>query len=113
MIFAYIITLIIIIVMFGPALVAAIGSFLSTVFFVVILATTAPAVLLYAGKDIKERDAISDKLDEARSCYDIKGIEMYERHLKDAEERVNDKINVIFLLFIIVVFTLSIILSLM
>lgn len=111
MIFAYIIALIIIIVMFGPALVAAIGSFLSTVLFVVALVVTAPAVLLLAGKDIKERDAIRDNLDEARKRYDYTRIEMYERHLKDAEERVNDKINVIFLFFIIIVFGLSIFLS--
>jgi hypothetical protein len=39
---------------------------------------------------------------------DFKAMEMYQRHLKEAEDHVNNKINVIFILFIISMIALSI-----
>lgn len=94
--------------MFGPALVAAIGSFLTFIFFAVALVVTAPAIQLFVMKDIRERDAISDKLDQARQRFDTVRTEMYERHLKEAEEMVNTKINIIFILFITTIIILTV-----
>lgn len=85
----------------GPALVSAVGAFLSSVIFFFLLVLTAPGVLIYAGKDMRERDGLYDKIDAARCKYDFQLAEMYERHLKDIEERVNDKINVVAILNII------------
>ena len=98
----------IILILFSIALAPYIGAFLSGVIFVVSLLATAPAIQLFVGKDIKERDSISDKLDEAKGKMDFKAVEMYQRHLKEAEEHVNNKINVIFIAFILSMVALSI-----
>ena len=94
----------------GPALVSAVGGFLSSLIFVFLLVLTAPGVLVYAGKDMRERDEIYDKLNAAKIKYDFHLVEMYERHLKDIEERVNDKINVVAILNIIAVMIGSVLL---
>ena len=91
----------IVLILFAIALAPYIGAFFCGVIFVVSLVVTAPAVHLFVGKDIKERDLISDKLEEAQRRYDLEAVEMYRRHLKDAEEHVNDKITLIFLGFIL------------
>ena len=83
-------------------------SILEWVIFVVSLFATAPAIQIFVGKDIKERDSISDKLDEAKRKMDFKAVEMYQRHLKEAEVHVNNKINVIFIAFVLSMVALSI-----
>ena len=98
----------IILILFAIALAPYIGAFLSGVIFVVSLVATAPAIHIFVGKDIKERDRISDKLDEAKEKMDFKAVKMYQRHLKEAEEHVNNKINVIFIAFILSMVALSI-----
>ena len=67
----------IILILFAIALAPYIGAFLSGVIFVVSLVATAPAIQIFVGKDIKERDSISDKLDEAKGKMDFKAVEMY------------------------------------
>lgn len=98
----------IILILFAIALAPYIGAFLSGVIFVVSLVATAPAIHIFVGKDIKERDSISDKLDEAKEKMDFKAVEMYQRHLKETEEHVKNKINVIFITFILSMVALSI-----
>ena len=98
----------IVLILFAVALAPYIGAFFSGVIFVVSLVATAPAIHIFVGRDIKERDHICDKMDEAKEKMDFKAMEMYQRHLKEAEEHVNNKINLIFILFIISMIALSI-----
>ena len=97
MIILCLIYLVLLIIVVGPY----VGAFFIGVIYVTSLVVTAPAVHLFVGKDIKERDLISDKLEEAQRRYDLEAVEMYRRHLKDAEEHVNYKITLIFLGFIL------------
>ena len=55
----------IVLILFAIALAPYIGAFFSGVIFVVSLVVTAPAIHIFVGRNIKERDHISDKLHEA------------------------------------------------
>ena len=98
----------IVLILFAIALAPYIGAFFSGVIFVVSLVATAPAIHIFVGRDIKERDHICDKMDEAKEKMDFKAMEMYQRHLNEAEEHVNNKINVIFIAFVLSMVALSI-----
>ena len=104
----YFLTTAVFIILFGPAIAAAIGTFMTFLIFSAALIFTAPAVHIFVMKHIKERDAISDKLDHAKERLDFGLTEMYERHLKEAEDLVNTKLNVLFILFIITTIILSV-----
>ena len=87
---------------FGPALVAAVGSFFSGVIYVAMLVLTWPAVMLFTWKSMKERDQIYDKLELAKSKKDYSQIDILTEQYEAADKKVGNIIQVICMAFFII-----------
>ena len=87
---------------FGPALVAAVGSFFSGVIYVAMLVLTWPFVMLFTWKRMKERDQIYDKLELAKSKKDYSQIDILTEQYEAADKKVGNIIQVICMAFFII-----------
>ena len=87
---------------FGPALVAAVGSFFSGVIYVAMLVLTWPAVMLFTWKSMKERDQIYDMLELAKSKKDYSQIDILTEQYEAADKKVGNIIQVICMAFFII-----------
>ena len=87
---------------FGPALVAAVGSFFSGVIYVAMLVLTWPFVMLFTWKRMKERDQIYDKLELAKSKKDYSQIDILTEQYEAADKKVGNIIQVICMAFVII-----------
>lgn len=87
---------------FGPALVAAVGSFFSGVIYVAMLVLTWPFVMLFTWKRMKERDQIYDKLELAKSKKDYSQIDVLTEQYEAADKKVGNIIQVICMAFFII-----------
>ena len=87
---------------FGPALVAAVGSFFSGVIYVAMLVLTWPAIMLFTWKSMKERDQIYDKLEFAKSKKDYSQIDILTEQYEAADKKVGNIIQVICMAFVII-----------
>ena len=88
---------------FGPALVAAVGSFFSGVIYVAMLVLTWPFVMLFTWKRMKERDQIYDKLEFAKYKKDYSQIDILTEQYEAAEKKVGNIIQAIFIVYIIAI----------
>ena len=87
---------------FGPALVAAVGSFFSGVIYVAMLVLTWPFVMLFTWKRMKERDQIYDNLELAKSKKDYSQIDILTEQYEAADKKVGNIIQVICMAFFII-----------
>ena len=87
---------------FGPALVAAVGSFFSGVIYVAMLVLTWPAIMLFTWKSMKERDQFYDKLELAKSKKDYSQIDILTEQYEAADKKVGNIIQVICMAFVII-----------
>lgn len=86
MLLAELILLIIAIVMFGPALTAAIGSFFTWLIFIVLAALSFPLQVLLNWKDNKEMNRLIEEMDEAEAKGDkFRYLTLQERYAIAAE----------------------------
>ena len=106
-----IIILILGIVMFGPSLCAAIGTFYTTIVFFMLLVIMSPFVLIFNRSSMRR----SDELYEQLKALEMNGgkysneYERLEKQFKESEAEVKQRTQSIFLIFLIISVTLFLI----
>lgn len=95
MVIAALILLIIAVVMFGPAIAAAVGSFFFWIIFVAFAVTVYPAVRLLCWKDRRESAELYDLIIEAETKDDASGLLALKERRNAVENRIHKKISVV------------------